>query len=106
MMAQTTIRTLRDNLRTLTQDAKSLTGFCQAANKMRPVPLTNWTSTEPNEIPTKPPTLHPKLPVEILDNVFSFLSIESLRPLLVANSFISALSVRRLYHTVVLSHPS
>lgn len=104
MMAQTTIRTLRDNLRTLTQDAKSLTGFCQTANKMRQVPTTNWTSTESSELSQKPPTLRPKLPVEILDVVFSFLSTESLRSLLLTNSFISALSVRRLYHTVVLSH--
>jgi len=105
MMAQTTIRTLRDNLRTLTQDAKSLTGFCKTANKMRPAPTMNLTSPEPNELPQKPPTLRPKLPIEILDIVFSFLSIESLKSLLLTNSFISALSMRRLYHTVVLNHP-
>ncbi|KDR72978.1 hypothetical protein GALMADRAFT_252348 [Galerina marginata CBS 339.88] len=52
------------------------------------------------------PALRPRLPVEILDIVFSFLSLNSLKPLLVANSFISTLSTRHIYHTVEVDRPA
>lgn len=51
------------------------------------------------------PTLRPKLPIEILDAIFLLLPHDDLRPLLFANSFISALAARRLYHTVHLIQP-
>ncbi|PPQ75948.1 hypothetical protein CVT26_005851 [Gymnopilus dilepis] len=51
------------------------------------------------------PSLRPSLPVEILDAVFSYLPRISLKSLMVANSFVSTLATRHLYHTVVVNGP-
>jgi len=51
------------------------------------------------------PSLRPSLPIEILDAVFSYLPRVSLKSLMVANSFVSTLATRHLYHTVVVNGP-
>ncbi|KAF8966053.1 hypothetical protein BDZ97DRAFT_1917758 [Flammula alnicola] len=72
---------------------------------MRSAKRSEWASTILNNTPLRPPTLRPRLPTEIIDNILSYLSKDSLKPLLVTNSFMSAMSTRRLYHDVILTRP-
>ncbi|KAF8197022.1 hypothetical protein BJ912DRAFT_954544 [Pholiota molesta] len=113
MALSTTLSLFKERLQQFSAEATNLQAICDSTTSMSPskrnvdARIIQFCTSDQAQAPTPPPTsLRPILPTEVLDIVFSMLSKEQLKPLLYANSFISALATQRLYHDVVLARPA
>jgi len=81
-------------------------------SRMRAPSIKRARSLLPQEAPLSsqsiaaPPSLRPRLPIEILDGIIVLLTPQQLLPVVLANTLFLNLARRRLYHTVALHSPS
>lgn len=112
MALSTTLNLFKERLQQFSAEATTLQAICDSTTSMRASKnnvdcrIIQFYTSDQAQAPTPPTSLRPILPTEVLDIVFSMLSKEQLKPLLYANSFISALATQRLYHDVVLGRPA
>ncbi|KAF5319414.1 hypothetical protein D9619_008634 [Psilocybe cf. subviscida] len=94
----TTLHVVKNRLRQFTSEAEVMKAICNSKIQNQ-VDIHSATQKDNHR------TLRPRLPVEIVDTVFSFAPRTILQSLLLTNTFISALALRYLYRDVVLTRP-